>query len=73
MPRRSKEQIKKDREELRELIQNMESVQDIMKWKNHPYEADNKLFTVKAYNRDMHAWNIMKKIEQKASNDMMLA
>ena len=53
MPRRSKEQIKKDREELRELIQNMESVQDIMKWKNHPYEADNKLFTVEAYNRDI--------------------
>ena len=51
MVRRTKKQIEDDRKKLDELIENMNSVDDIMQWKNHPIETDNKMFTVEEYNR----------------------
>lgn len=52
MPRRSKQKINADREELKKLINDMKSVEDIMKWKNWPHKDDLKLFTVEKYNEE---------------------
>lgn len=53
MPKRSKKKIDLDRENLKELIKTMDSVDDIMLWKNHPYKTDNELFTVEEYNKEV--------------------
>lgn len=52
LAKRSKKQIENDRKNLKNLIQNMNSVEKIMEWKNHPYKTDNEIFTVEAYNCD---------------------
>ena len=50
LAKRSKKQIENDRKNLKNLIQNMNSVEQIMEWKKHPYKTDNEVFTVEAYN-----------------------